>query len=240
MAQFKLEAGLLVHTQLEEHLAALQRLLPHWHPAWDAALAAASSGGSGGGAGDATASGRGSVGGSNGDDRSSLQGASPKEDDSLLAFKISRACAAAALQPGDARIALSHLRRLVPLKFRHFALREAHMARQLRELCSRTAATTGTAMPVNATRTHPQPTAVALNASMGGSGSDGAMVRNPDQRQLQQQHVARPHRDVVVVVGRQYVPGMRALWEDRASPLWRDRIKPEVFPTSYVEGPPQP
>lgn len=57
------------------------------------------------------------------------------EQEALLLFKVSKATAAALLPPDDTLQAevLSRMQRLQPLKWRHFALRQQHMAQQIKE-----------------------------------------------------------------------------------------------------------
>jgi hypothetical protein len=59
--------------------------------------------------------------------------------EAAAAFRVSRACAAAALGPGALGAAAAAQATLQPLKARHTALREAHMAGRLRELCGEVA-----------------------------------------------------------------------------------------------------
>eukprot|EP00877_Chromochloris_zofingiensis_P006312 jgi/Chrzof1/1934/Cz10g27010.t1 len=149
---------------------------------------------------------------------------SSSQETAILAYKLSRACAAAHLSPQATVTALQHLQRLQPLKFQHFALREKHMAWRLRELCT-AGCSTPTAGPSH--------------------GSGPADKARGDSAQTE--HAAQPststddktHGDnkncFVVLLGRQYVPGLRNLWNNKNSVLWQDKM-PREFHASVVEA----
>jgi hypothetical protein len=136
----------------------------------------------------------------------------------IRAFKLARAAAAAAVAPADAPPALARLRRLQPLKWAHFARREAHMAWRLRELCEELAREAG-------------------GGSSGGGGADAAAA--PGQQQQQGGSgggeagggAAARRPTMLAVVGRQHALALRALWEDRGSRLWRDELPREFSPS---------
>lgn len=136
----------------------------------------------------------------------------------MVAFKVSRACAAAALGPAELPAALACMAQLQPLKYEHFALRERHMALQLREICA--------SLHQQAAAKAGAPPGAAGRQPVGSGASSGAQGAGPPKRQR-----------VVVVLGRQHVPGLRAMWGDASSALWRDRVKPTAFRASAVEGP---
>ncbi|KAI8471269.1 MAG: hypothetical protein J3K34DRAFT_520645 [Monoraphidium minutum] len=126
-----------------------------------------------------------------------------------LAFKLSRACAAAALGPRELPPVAARLRRLQPLKWEHFARRELHMAWRLRELCEE-----GLARGVRHDAGGGNSSSAGAGASGGGGDGEGGSV--------------------VVLLGRQHVGPLRTLWEDGGSPLWRDAL-PREFGPSVVE-----
>ena len=124
----------------------------------------------------------------------------------LLAFKLSRAAAAATLAPQDLAAAVSRLRRLQPLKWAHFARREAHVAWRLREACEELA------------RAH---------AGSGGDGSGGSNSSGTSG--------SGGGPAIVAVVGRQHFAALQALWRDKAGPLWRDEMPREPAPSAIEE-----
>lgn len=65
----------------------------------------------------------------------SATAAAELEQQALLLFKVSKATAAALLPPDDKQQVevLARMARLQPLKWRHFALRQQHMAQQIKE-----------------------------------------------------------------------------------------------------------
>jgi hypothetical protein len=138
---------------------------------------------------------------------------------SLLLFKVSKATAAAMLAPAAAQEAMQRLQRLQPLKWAHFALRQRYMARQIKELCAAAAKASGLQPSVAA---RPQQLDQQNQAAAAAGGS---------------QPIAKPAGKaptVLVVVGRQHVQGLQAMWQDASSPLWRDRM-PRSFAASVVE-----
>lgn len=144
------------------------------------------------------------------------------EQQSLLLFKVSRATAAAMLSPGAAQEAMQRLQRLQPLKWAHFALRQRYMARQVKELCAAAAKAAGL-QPSVAVRQQQQ---VEQSSSSSAAGSQG--------REPAAAAATGKVPTVLVVVGRQHVHGLQAMWQDAASPLWRDRM-PRSFAESVVE-----
>ncbi|KAF8059980.1 hypothetical protein HT031_004918 [Scenedesmus sp. PABB004] len=170
-----------------DDLAALERLVSPAAAAWDRQLAgaAAALGAEGGQAG----------------------AASVEE----LLFKVSRATAAALLSPAEAQAAAVRLRRLQPLKWAHFNLRQRYMAAQIKEAAA--AAAAAGARPPLAQRLQPeaQPTA---------GGGSGAAADTP--------------LTVVAVVGRHHVHALQSMWSDPRSALWQTDV-PRTFAPSVVE-----
>jgi hypothetical protein len=140
------------------------------------------------------------------------------EQQSLLLFKVSKATAAAMLAPAAAQEAMQRLQRLQPLKWAHFALRQRYMARQVKELCAAAAKAAGL-QPSVAVRQQQQDQQHQTTAAGGSQASVAAAGKAPT---------------VLVVVGRQHVQGLQAMWQDPSSPLWRDRM-PRSFAASVVE-----
>lgn len=149
--------------QLSKEVEAAQKLVPPGHAAWDNRLAqqvgalvqriadgegiAGPGTGSGaGGKSSTNSSSNGSSSSSGGHASAALplmpEGlqAGPAAADLVMttAFKVSRAVAAAGVQPGQqAAAALAAQAALQPLKYAHFEKRALHLARQLKELCRR-------------------------------------------------------------------------------------------------------
>jgi hypothetical protein len=166
------------------------------------------------------------------------------DERALVRFKISRATAAAALTLDQTAGALTALRRLQPLKFKHAALRELHMSRQLRDVCCRLATAAGV-MPSIVAEVAPDTaagdtTSSSSSSSSGGSGGGvsiggvsptaGQPSVGPASGQGQQQQQSQAPV-VLALVGRQYVPGMQALWQQPDSALWRDVMPKHFTPT---------
>uniref|UniRef100_A0A383V4V0 Uncharacterized protein n=1 Tax=Tetradesmus obliquus TaxID=3088 RepID=A0A383V4V0_TETOB len=144
------------------------------------------------------------------------------EQQSLLLFKVSRATSAAMLAPCPAQEAMQRLQRLQPLKWAHFALRQRYMARQVKELCAAAAKAAGL-QPSVAVRQQQQAEQSSSSSAAGSQGREPAVAA-----------AAGKVPTVLVVVGRQHVHGLQAMWQDAASPLWRDRM-PRSFAESVVE-----
>jgi hypothetical protein len=140
------------------------------------------------------------------------------EQQSLLLFKVSKATAAAMLVPAAAQQAMQRLQRLQPLKWAHFALRQRYMARQIKELCAAAAKAAGL-QPSVAVRQQQQDQQSETAAAGGSKATAKPAGKAPT---------------VLVVVGRQHVQGLQAMWQDPSSPLWRDRM-PRSFAASVVE-----
>jgi hypothetical protein len=126
------------------------------------------------------------------------------------AFKLARASAAATLLPGDIPAVAARLRRLQPLKWAHFTRREAHMAWRLREICAGLEGEGGAAAAIGA-----QQQGGGAGGGGGGGGGKGPAV--------------------VAVVGRQHALALQALWDDKASALWRDEMPREFSPSGVEE-----
>lgn len=171
-----------------------------------------------------------------------------------MRFKVSRATSAAALTVDQTAEALTALRRLQPLKFKHAALRELHMSRQLRDVCCRLATAAGV-MPSVVTEVTPAsgvgdaPSNSSSSGNSGesaipggaGSAGDQPSVGTASTTPYSDNHSssgqqAGPGRVPVVlaVVGRQYVPGMQALWQQPDSALWRDVMPKDFAPTQLA------
>jgi len=131
----------------------------------------------------------------------------------LLAFKLARASAAATLGPAELPPVVARLRRLQALKWQHFSRRELHMAWRLRELCEEG----GRDVP-------PSGGAGTSETSSSGGGIGGGAAPGKGGGGVV----------VVALVGRQHAAALRALWEDKASPLWRDEM-PRGFSPSVIE-----
>jgi hypothetical protein len=155
----------------------------------------------------------------------------------MACYKACKAAAAALLGPAQLAPALRRSARLQPLKFRHFAQRELHMARQLLDACMRQAggynatirrlaAATAVADGRGGTE---QGAAAAPAASHPNGGSGGPQWADPTGS-------SGKRHELLVVAARHHLPGIRALWEDSASALWQGQVTREFSPSS-VGGP---
>jgi hypothetical protein len=207
---FTLDEQTVKAYQPAKDLAANEQLLPPAAQAWDSQLAAAAQqlqAAVQSGAADASQA--------------------SAEQQSLLLYKVSKATAAAMLEPAAAQEAMQRLQRLQPLKWAHFALRQCYMARQVKELCAAAAKAAGL-QPSVAVRQQQQqqdeqsPSAAAVDKQSSGKRTAAAAAATGKAP------------TVLVVVGRQHVQGLQAMWRDPASPLWRDRM-PRSFAASVVE-----
>jgi hypothetical protein len=203
---FKLDEQQVKAYQPAKDLAANEQLLPPAAQAWDRQLAAAAQ--------ELQAAVQ-----SGAADGSQVSA----EQQSLLLYKVSKATAAAMLAPGPAQEAMQRLQRLQPLKWAHFALRQRYMARQIKELCAAAAKAAGL-QPSVAVRQQQQQQQDGQTQQAAGDQGDHKPVAA----------AAGTAPTVLVVVGRQHVHGLQAMWRDAASPLWRDRM-PRSFAASVVE-----
>ncbi|GBF96051.1 hypothetical protein Rsub_08866 [Raphidocelis subcapitata] len=152
----------------------------------------------------------------------------------LLAFKLARAAAAATLAPDDVPAVAVRLRRLQPLKWAHFGRRELHMAWRLRELCESGAA--GAGPGAGAGSDSGGRGSAASNSSSGGSSSSSSSSSGGSSSGSSSGGGTSSSGPVIVaLVGRQHAAALRALWEDAASPLWRDRVPREFAPSAIEE-----
>lgn len=180
-------------------------------------------------------------------------GMSPEEAQAytLAAFKVARACATAGLlssgsgstgggSSGHTSVgpfgsgvtceeALQRQARLQMLKFKHFDRRLLHMGQQLQELCSNLAAKHRAKVRARAARQG----AGGGPAQGEGGGEGGAAKRDAELRAPGQQDGSTGEAApvVLVVMGRQYVPALRAMWRDDTSALYRGSV-----PRSFAES----
>lgn len=154
-----------------------------------------------------------------------------QQQQELLLFKVSKATAAAMLSPAEAQEASQRLQRLQPLKWAHFALRQRYMAEQIKELCSAAAKAAGSQPAV---AVHQRQAASADQAAQRGQPAAALAPAAAAASSATVHAPARKHPTVLVVVGRQHVHGLEAMWRDPGSSLWRDRM-PRSFAASMVE-----
>ncbi|KAL6762590.1 hypothetical protein V8C86DRAFT_2516394 [Haematococcus lacustris] len=172
--------------QLQQELRALQAWLPPGHAAWERAVGRA------------------------------VAGRGVTATESMAAYKVVKACAAACLGP-DIRAsgpAMEGQARLQPMKWALLRKRALHLARQLLERARRYTAQA---------RVQEEEEAVEVREEEkeGDEGSRGSGAGTSPVR-------------LVAVVGRQMVPFIRELWNDQESALWQGDV-PRTFSPSMVE-----
>jgi hypothetical protein len=141
--------------------------------------------------------------------------AAAAEQQALLLFKVSKATTAALLPPDEGGLqagVVQRLQRLQPLKWKHFALRQQHMAQQIKEAAEVAAKQVSSDSSKAAASTQP-------SHGSSGSGSSGSSSEQPV---------------LLAVVGRQHCAALRSLWSDPNSSLWRTQV-PRTFAPSVVE-----
>jgi hypothetical protein len=151
--------------------------------------------------------------------------------------KACKAAAAALLGPDQLAPVLRRSAQLQPLKFRHFAQRELHMARQLLDACMRQAG--GYSATIRRL-------AAAATAADGQGGAEQGAAAAPAARHPSSSSSngggglewvdptggSGLRHELVVVVARHHLPGIRALWEDPCSALWRGQVTREFSPSA--------
>ncbi|MEW5314516.1 MAG: hypothetical protein WDW38_006008 [Sanguina aurantia] len=151
------------------------------------------------------------------------------ELDLLVGFKVSRAMAAAVLDPVATAEATLLQSKLQPLKYQHFSKRALYMARRIREISEGLqqnrdhrayVLASSKAEPEAGAKATAGPSADLLARQAGLSGSSVVTDADP--------------LVVVAVVGRQYVAEIERLWTDKNSSLWRSSVPRTFAPSSIV------
>lgn len=109
---------------------------------------------------------------------------------------------------------------LQPLKFSHFTRREYYLALQLREKSLELRAEAQQAASTSSNNAPPT--------------ADNGESAAPDVRTHPASSSASSTLKVVAVIGRQYVPGISALWRNKQGKLWQDRM-PKSFSPSTID-----
>jgi hypothetical protein len=162
-------------------------------------------------------------------------------DAMMACYKACKAGAAALLGPQALARVLRRSAQLQPLKFRHFAQRELHMARQLLDACMRQAggysATVRHLAGAAAEAGGAGEAAGSGDGSAGQGAADAPAAGRPSSSSSSsaqwREHSGKPagHHEVVLVAARHHLPGIRALWDDPASALWQGHVTREFSPS---------
>lgn len=163
----------------------------------------------------------------------------------LAAFKVARACAAAGLLSRSSSSshtsvgslasgmtceeALQRQARLQMLKFKHFDRRLLHMGQQLQELCSNLAAKHRARVRARAV-----PQGAGVGTAKGEGGTQGGAAKGDAESRAAGQRdggTGEAAPVVLVVMGRHYVPALRAMWRDDTSALYRGSV-----PRSFADS----
>lgn len=139
----------------------------------------------------------------------------------MAVYKVSRACAAGTLAPGELDAAVAEQAKLQPLKYAHFAEREAYIANQLRDMCKQ-------ARQEQQQQQQQQAVADATAREVQPSGAS----TSPSPEEVC--GAGRSTLNIVVVLGRVHLPGLAKLWNNRSSALWRD-VMPKNYAQSTIE-----
>ncbi|KAG2502227.1 hypothetical protein HYH03_000713 [Edaphochlamys debaryana] len=207
VADFRLSEADLPR-RLQHDLAAAAAMLPASYPAWDMAVADAVRRREA-----AAAEAAGPAG--------PRQAPSEPSTETVTAFKVSRAVAAASLPYDSVREAYALQASLQPLKWGLFARRARHLVLQARDLCQR--------MSVRRVRVDADQLADGTGAGPEGA-AEGEAGLGPG---LVDDEVL-PEQVVLMVVGRQYVPYIEELWANPKSALWHGDV-PRSFAPSKLD-----